>query len=305
MVRSEVDALADLRALNIQHNRTNPLSGRKKLSRDKMPPSTPSEPFPPTESGFGSGTKKGMMRKTSRKAYEPSMLDGAGAVPSMGLSQFRGGRRMGKKLMSHLMKTKGEGYVKGMMCGMGAGSDSESDESESEDEKMSGKGACEHCRGGMGTGRYEGQGKQYVMAEPSVMSVDQRRDMLQQKRMKAGEEEASAFAQGGAKQRIRAIVSKMKPKEEGGMGAGMSGGLNERNMIIKQIMDQRGISRKEASQVAKKEGFLKGIRKAASDPSKPDGRKKRAEIVKKVMKEKGMKMVEASKYVKEHNLYKK
>jgi hypothetical protein len=36
-----------------------------------------------------------------------------------------------------------------------------------------------------------------------------------------------------------------------------------------------------------------------------DGRSNRAEVVRKVMREKGMKLIEASKYVKEHGLYKK
>jgi hypothetical protein len=46
-----------------------------------------------------------------------------------------------------------------------------------------------------------------------------------------------------------------------------------------------------------------GGKKRRSPASAGDGRRKRAEVVKKVMAEKGMKMIEASKYVKEHGLY--
>jgi hypothetical protein len=44
---------------------------------------------------------------------------GGSQVPSMGLSQFRGGAKHGKQLMDHLKKVKGEEYAKEFMEGMG------------------------------------------------------------------------------------------------------------------------------------------------------------------------------------------
>ena len=48
---------------------------------------------------------------------------------------------------------------------------------------------------------------------------------------------------------------------------------------------------------------VEGGKKRRAPASPSDGRRKRADIVKKVMADKGMKMIEASKYVKAHNLY--
>jgi len=50
-------------------------------------------------------------------------------------------------------------------------------------------------------------------------------------------------------------------------------------------------------------GIRRGGRKKRAPAGPEDGRRKRAEIVRKVMAEKGLKMIEASKYVKEHGLY--
>lgn len=55
---------------------------------------------------------------------------------------------------------------------------------------------------------------------------------------------------------------------------------------------------------ASKTGATEGSGRRRRAPAGPnDGRRKRADIVKKVMAEKGMKMIEASKYVKAHGLY--
>lgn len=53
-----------------------------------------------------------------------------------------------------------------------------------------------------------------------------------------------------------------------------------------------------------KTGAYEGMgRRKRSPAGANDGRRKRAEVVKRVMAEKGLKMIEASKYVKEHGLY--
>jgi len=76
-------------------------------------------------------------RAMEEQANRMNPLDGRGATPSMGLSQIRGGAdakamAQGKALMDHLHSLHGAGYAKKFHEGM--------------------------C-GGLGTGRYEGQGK--------------------------------------------------------------------------------------------------------------------------------------------------
>jgi hypothetical protein len=94
-----------------------------------------------------------------REGYT-GLIKGSGATPSMGLSQFRGGRKskakmvksdddsdddakeQGKALSEHLHKLHGSGYARSFHAGMSMAN------------SMKGCGT-----GGLGTGRYEGEGK--------------------------------------------------------------------------------------------------------------------------------------------------
>ena len=104
-------------------------------------------------------------------------LSGSGATPSMGLSQVRGGKKMmmnaaaqGKHLMEHLEALHGSGYAEEFHKGMrGAGIFSDLGHGLSDIAHMFGLGKKKHHkkdsdsesdeeRGGLRTGRYEGEG---------------------------------------------------------------------------------------------------------------------------------------------------
>jgi hypothetical protein len=113
MARRARAALADMRAMEEQAERMNPINPKKALA-------------------------------------------GAGATPSMGLSQFRGGAMAdsdsedecvgaGKMLAEHLGKMHGGAYMEKFMRGMG--------------KAMLGHDGHGVRKGGMNTGAYEGEGK--------------------------------------------------------------------------------------------------------------------------------------------------
>ena len=96
-------------------------------------------------------------------------ISGTGATPSMGLSQVRGGKKMmsnasaqGKMLMEHLGSLHGGAYAKEFHDGMkGAGFFSNLGHGLSDVAGMFGLGKCgdnEKMKGGLHTGRYEGEG---------------------------------------------------------------------------------------------------------------------------------------------------
>jgi hypothetical protein len=96
-------------------------------------------------------------------------ISGTGATPSMGLSQVRGGAKMmsnaaaqGKMLMEHLGSLHGGAYAKQFHDGMkGAGFFSNLGHGLSDVAGMFGLGKCgdnEKMKGGLHTGRYEGEG---------------------------------------------------------------------------------------------------------------------------------------------------
>lgn len=222
-------------------------------------------------------------------------LSGRGATPSMGLSQFRGGKKMmknaaaqGKQLMDHLTSLHGGAYAKEFHKGMsgagpfsslghgisdivglfGLGKKEESESESDEEEEMKKK----KKKGGLRTGRYEGQGKITAAEKKALQSV------LDKHKMDGG-----SRCVGG---RAAPPTPHGPPRHELMEGAGPFSNLGHG---ISDIVGMFGLGKK------KKEKRVVGA---------GDGRRKRADVVRKVMAEKGMKMIEASKYVKEHGLYK-
>jgi len=81
------------------------------------------------------------MRALEEQAERVNVLEGRGATPSMGLSQIRGGKKsdasaQGAALAEHLHSLHGSGYARDFHSGMA-------------------------MAGGLGTGRYEGEGKMH------------------------------------------------------------------------------------------------------------------------------------------------
>jgi hypothetical protein len=202
------------------------------------------------------------------------MVGGAGATPSMGLSQFRGGRtrkmpklkvdthphesdeakEMGKHLGAHLLSLHGSGFHERFLEGMNMGN----------------QFAPDPLMGGAKSGAYEGQGM-YGMTGGSGKSGPTK--------LLSGSEDLSKTMMNTGIKKVR-------------------GGRMRKQTHQDEVNEKLG---EEVSQLHE------DLHKARGGKRRPmgenDGRRKRAEVVKKVMREKGLKMIEASKYVKEHGLY--
>jgi len=224
-------------------------------------------------------------------------LDGRGATPSMGLSQIRGGmkedsdsdddaKEQGKALSEHLHKLHGKGYARSFHKGMA---------------------------GGLGTGRYEGQGMSGGFLGLAMMALP-----LISKLLGAGRMTQEAH------DRMKELIEKHEEKHHG-----MKGGyLGLAMMALPLISKLLGAGQMDEHASKKLNMFFKDMKGAGTGgmmdvrmemrkpimnaPIQPspkrvvgagDGRKKRAEIVKRVMREKGLSMINASKYVKENGLY--
>lgn len=293
-------------------------------------------------------------------------ISGTGATPSMGLSQVRGGKKMmknaaeqGKQLAEHLASLHGGAYAKQFHEGMkggfrfsdighgiadvvgmfGLGKEKEMDGGRfrisdighgiSDVAGMFGLGRCgdnEKIKGGLHTGRYEGEGKcgsgKITAAEKkALMSVLAKHEMNGGAMFSRDEQDFSSHMKGG-----RAVGAgtggrrdpvpygrPQKPKMEL-MGEGRFSNIGHR---VSDVAGMLGLGKEEMdggrfrisdighgiSDVAGMFGLGKE-KKQKRVVGAGDGRRKRAEIVRKVMAEKGMKMIDASKYVKEHGLYK-
>ena len=290
MVRREVDALGDMRALQIEQNRSNPLDGRQKMNRTRFPTSTPSEPYPQS-GGIGAG---GRMRKQSSKDREDERLaaevahlegkgkitaakigkqemklhkqlhqamEGSGATPSMGLSQFRGGaREMGAGFADYLRKSRGEEFLAEMMEGM----------------RPAIRSGRPEFAGGAGTGQYEGKGKkkggmkkaETPMAEAIRTTLIEHPNLAKKRR----DLEAKSFE--------KAVAEGTHP-------------------VIKSASD--------IMEMAEPVQTLLEMKRGKGESCSGMGKQKRAPtargmMVKKLMKEKGMSLGQASKYIKEHQL---
>lgn len=332
------------------------------------------------------------MRAMEEEAERTNPLDGRGATPSMGLSQFRGGggdsdsesdddaMAQGKALSEHLHKLHGKGYARNFHQGM----------------SMS---------GGLGTGRYEGEGRlirekmiaanaihpnsnTINPADPAInggglmdifgsilplvgklfgsgdMSKNAHDKLMGLMRPPAvgtyrptvtplpgpsprpllrppmegsglmdifgtiGNSIMSLFGKGQMTQEAHDKMMKLcsrKPRGKAKLNGGFWGALAGLALpLLSSLLGKGKITQKahdELSGMLSKCGMAGSGRmvgagdleievkhtepkgKAKAIVGAGDGRRKRAEVVKKVMAEKGMKMIEASKYVKAHNLY--
>lgn len=278
---------------------------------------------------------------------------GAGATPSMGLSQIRGGRKhkaesnddaksQGKALMEHLHNLHGSGYARDFHAGMS-------------------------MAGGLGTGRYEGEGAGAgtgagtgageemkggfwgalaSLAVPLISNLFGKGQMTQEahdklmaklgkskSKRKVGLEGGfwgalaslaapligSLFGKGQmTKEAHDELMDKLVKKpmlgKDGHGTRKMKGGMSMKRMVGAGPLEIEIKHDKEEEEMEGAGPFspmaLKMLGAGAGAGKKAkrvvgagDGRRKRAEIVKKVMREKNMSMIDASKFVKEHNLY--
>ena len=234
-------------------------------------------------------------------------LSGRGATPSMGLSQVRGGAyAQGKMLKEHLSALHGAGYAKEFHDGM---------RSRSVSPVRSPK------KGGLHTGRYEGEGNMKggylglaMLALPLISKLlgagkmtqeahDEMKDMIEEHEKKYhGKKMKGGFL--GLAMMALPLISKL-------LGAGqMTKGAH--NQLVKVFKDDSapvngGVlypSPKHLPNAHPMQLQGAGVNRVvgAGMVGCGDGRAKRAELVRKVMADRGCGMIEASKIVKSEGL---
>lgn len=260
-------------------------------------------------------------RALEEQAERTNPLAGRGATPSMGLSQYRGGKKhkeedesdnesVGEKMRRmlgsgelHITHT-GSGTKKGQTRKTARKAYEEKPMSEAMamglhlgkhlhslhggaflDEFGAGMAKCKSMEGGNAsqTGRYEGDGWMDVFntVRSNLPAI------------------SSAVGQIG--NIIPGASQYTKPLQQG---------LDVAHQVSEGARKfGYGRKKKEKEQTVQiptmdaPEMVAKGGKKKRAPAGPNDGRRKRAEVVKKVMREKGMSMIEASKYVKAHGLY--
>lgn len=288
MARIAARQLADMRALEKEANRSNPV--RKGA--------TPTEGVSEVRGGKKSKARKehdieGEHLREAMEAHkaEGRAMKGGRAVPSSGLSQFHGGGIVGAGHCDYESDSSEE------MVGGSRVSKVYAREKSSKPalrtlpkDRLSEKDA-------MGMGRMLGKHIHEIHGSGFY-------DLFTKGVLEANKEEAAAESM------------------EGGYLSGPYEGMGdeERRVVIHRPRARRPppaysqppvqppvqppAKSEKAPKPAKGELTLSG-RRMRDDVGRgaSDGRKKRAEVVKKVMREKGLSMIEASKYVKAHNLY--
>jgi hypothetical protein len=246
---------------------------------------------------------------------------GAGATPSMGLSEFRGGR---SKMMEMVEMVEAKRKPVNRVKGPGKASEA----------RMMGHALGKHLYGLHGgsfhadfcSGMREGAGLcggDFFEDEMAEAKRDDEFRARQKRNTDAGrhpndngdgyfglmpdeahkKKQEEINAQGARENPIAHAIGKYGMKAVNGLTDALvehGTKFGAPQMLVDGIKKAREVGQKGFGKTGHTEG--KG-KKRRSPASAGDGRRKRAEIVKRVMAEKGMKMIEASKYVKQHGLY--
>lgn len=218
------------------------------------------------------GTRRG---RTSLVADAPEYV-GGGATPSMGLSQFRGGRM-------RMESPSEDGMSGGAIVGAGTKKGQMRKTARRAYEPKAsemGKALGEHIHGLHGAGFFDDFKKGFMSVVRPVAGIA---SMLPGPIGMAGKVASSLMGGGNVSGPGYEAVS-------GGVRTGAYEGKGK--LLIQHLPHGEG------------EEMVVGKGKKTRRPAGPDdGRRKRAEVVKRVMAEKGLSMIEASKYVKAHGLY--
>ena len=231
------------------------------------------------------------LKKGTRRGRTSLLLDapeyvGAGATPSMGLSQFRGGRKTKERSPSPSEDLSG-GAIVGAGTKKGQTRQTARRAYEPKAEEM-GKALGDHIQSLHGAGFFDDFKKGFLSVARPLAGVAA---MLPGPAGIAGKVASAALPFfGGAN-----VSGPGFEAVSGGVRTGRYEGKGK--LLIQHLPEGKG----EEMVVGK---AMKGCGKKTRRPAGPsDGRRKRAEVVKKVMAEKGLSMIEASKYVKAHGLY--
>ena len=222
------------------------------------------------------GTRRG---RTSLVADAPEYV-GGGATPSMGLSQFRGGRVRKTKERS---PSPSEDLTGGAIVGAGTkkGQVRKTARKAYEGDAVGmGKALGDHIHSLHGKGFFDDFKKGFMSVIRPVAGIA---SMLPGPVGMAGKVASSLMGGGNVSGPGYEAVS-------GGVRTGRYEGKGK--LLIQHLPHGEG------------EEMVVGKGKKTRRPAGPDdGRRKRAEVVKRVMADKGLSMIEASKYVKAHGLY--
>jgi len=328
----------DMRAMEEEMERTNPISGRANLRVDRrqMP------------------------------------IAGSGATPSMGLSQFRGGGTGAGSESDEEME--GGGFLSGMLgqfnpmlgsvasmaglghgdnmvgAGTGAGTGGRRKKGMSEATQM-GLHLGKHLHSLHGAGFWSDFGDGFMsvirpvagiaksvapllgpegMAASGVMNAiglgSARRGARGRPRKGMGTGAGKlVITHGGATNSDTGAYEGKGRRRGCGTGAGTGAGRERDDMAMMGMGTGAGMLGQDGHGICQGGGFLSdlgipvisnlagmvglgtgagtGGRRRRAPAGASDGRRKRAEVVKRVMAEKGLSMIDASKYVKAHNLY--
>ena len=288
-----------MRAMEEQHMRSNPMGEGPSLEGQmRGSGATPSMGLSQFRGGamercVGSGTKKGQMRKTARRAFveDSSSEDEMVGEGHDEITESTGSGRgmsdataMGLHLGKHLHSLHGAGFFDDFVKGIGSAVST----------------IAPIAQTAMKFAPMLGLGRK--KKAPSKL----KRRIRNGKLIMGGESNSSTGAYEG-EGRERDDMEMTGIEHGGGMfgqdGHGqMRGGGFLSDLGIPGVSQLAGMIGLGHDEVTESTGT--GRRKRAKRPvGENDGRRKRAEIVRKVMNEKGMKMIEASKYVKAHGLY--
>jgi hypothetical protein len=307
--------MADDRAMEEQMERENPVNPKGLLHnrRETAMRNVGSGMFDNIANYVRTGYKKDIAKAKAKS--------GSGATPSMGLSQFRGGKKhslmdhiehpmkgfgakepseahsMGKALSAHIGKLHGKGFWDEFGEGFKQGFKGTMDVLSPVTRMLPGGVLLDEGRKMVGLGRRDDYSQERdaensarynkMMDESGMRGMSQ--NEMRAKRLDTARREGIKPIKDLTHGMIDAL----------GMVPGMSGVAGVAREGVK-LLPGIGEYMGKGSKTGRYEG--KG-RKRRAPAGANDGRRKRAEIVRKVMAEKGMKMIEASKYVKEHGLY--
>ena len=240
------------------------------------------------------GRMLGNMRALQEEDERENPITGRGATPSMGLSQFRGGRTQrvvegGEEMVGGRRKRvsrKKMAMNEAMLMGQELG------------RHLHGlHGGAYHrdfCEGMVrGAGFFDDVGNFFTKTLPSQFTDP---NSFTRGTLLPTASEVSKYAAPFLDVAGTAVGAP-------GVGTMLSTGLNTAQSVNKGAKDL-GFGRRRGGASISKTGHTEGAgtkRRAPAGAS--DGRRRRADIVKKVMSQKGLSMIEASRYVKQHNLY--
>jgi len=289
-VRKATRRMADSRAMEEQHERHNPVNPKRQLMRNKNGVAGSEQNM---EGGFHMVYLPASHSVSyNGKAPRGRGMAGGSATPSMGLSQFRGGKK-------HTLKDHLEHPTKGF--GTGAGSEAH----------MMGQHLSKHIHDLHGAGFWgdfaDGFKKGFMGVMKPALAVG---SMLPgQIGMASKLASAGIGALGGSgaseEQRVVAQLSKKKLGRSRNNGVNlMEGGGRMVGCGDTGAYEGHGLLGQPGHGTLRTGGYgADGHGQQKAKRVVGAGVRARADLVKKVMAEQGLNMINASKYVKEHGLY--